>query len=205
VTSGRARGQMWQHRRTHDQKLRATARGNRRAVTHIGLPRRGKLRRVERHRERRAPNPAPSGTGQGADRKLGEPHGRMQGATNLQGVERSKPPKSGRTARAERVRSLATSGRRAGLGSSGSGRTTSVLAEGRSLMNPKRGVQSADGKTFGSSLKHKGPREPAKSLCRRRQAPIRSTPGAPEALRRRPTTRDAEGVDDDALQLRLSL
>jgi hypothetical protein len=37
-------------------------------------------------------------------------------------------------------------------------------------MNPKRGVQSADGKTFGSGLKLKGPREPAMSLCRRHQA-----------------------------------
>jgi hypothetical protein len=84
--------------------------------------------------------------------KRGEPHGRMQGATNLQGAAWSKPPKSGRTARAEHVRSLATPGRRAGLGSSGSGHAVSVLAEGRSLMNPKRVVQTSDGRTFGPSL-----------------------------------------------------
>jgi len=88
----------------------------------------------------------------GASWKRGEPHGRMQGATNLQGDAWSKPPKSGRTARAEHVRSLATPGRRAGLGSSRSGHTASVLAEGRSLMNPKRVVQTSNGRTFGPSL-----------------------------------------------------
>jgi len=42
----------------------------------------------------------------------GEPHGRLQGATNLQSDARRKPPKPGGTARAERVRALAGSSRR---------------------------------------------------------------------------------------------
>jgi len=41
-----------------------------------------------------------------------EPHGRMQGAINLQGSVRSKPSESGGTTRAEGVRRLAASGRR---------------------------------------------------------------------------------------------
>ena len=40
-----------------------------------------------------------------------EPHGRMQGAINLQGRMRSKPSEPGRTAEAEGVRHLAVSGR----------------------------------------------------------------------------------------------
>lgn len=46
------------------------------------------------------------------DLKRGEPHGWQQGATNLQSLQRRKPPKPGRTARAERVRRVASSGRR---------------------------------------------------------------------------------------------
>jgi len=47
--------------------------------------------------------------------KCGEPHDRLQGATNLQTVARSKPSEPGGTARAERVRCLAGPSRRAGL------------------------------------------------------------------------------------------
>lgn len=47
--------------------------------------------------------------------KCGEPHDRLQGATNLQAVARSKPSEPGGTARAERVRCLAGPSRRAGL------------------------------------------------------------------------------------------
>ena len=43
--------------------------------------------------------------------KLGEPHDRFQGATNLKGAWWSKPPQPGGTARAERVREVATPGR----------------------------------------------------------------------------------------------
>jgi hypothetical protein len=39
--------------------------------------------------------------------KHGEPHGRLQGATDLRGMVRRKPSESGGTARTERVRSLA--------------------------------------------------------------------------------------------------
>jgi hypothetical protein len=35
------------------------------------------------------------------------------------------------------------------------------LAEGRSLINPKRVVQNANGRTFGPRRKLDGPREPA--------------------------------------------
>ena len=44
--------------------------------------------------------------------QLGEPHDRFQGATNLKGTRWSKPPQPGGTARAERVREVATPGRR---------------------------------------------------------------------------------------------
>jgi hypothetical protein len=73
--------------------------------------------------------------------KHGEPHGRLQGAIDLQGAERSKPSESGGTARTERVRRLAPPGRWEGFGRPGSGRTVLVSAEGRSL-NPMRGVQT---------------------------------------------------------------
>ena len=46
------------------------------------------------------------------DPQLGEPHDRFQGATNLKGTRWSKPPQPGGTARAERVREVATPGRR---------------------------------------------------------------------------------------------
>jgi hypothetical protein len=92
----------------------------------------------------RMEQPPPSGLRANEERphqKHGESHGRLQGAIDLQGVERSKPSESGGTARTERVRRLAPPGRRSGLGRPGSGRTAFVSAEGRSL-NPKRGVQT---------------------------------------------------------------
>jgi hypothetical protein len=46
------------------------------------------------------------------NRKRGEPHGRLQGAIDLQGPERSKPSQSGGTTRTERVWSVAAPGRR---------------------------------------------------------------------------------------------
>jgi hypothetical protein len=45
------------------------------------------------------------------DPKLGEPHGRLRGATNSQGAARSKPSKPGGTARTERVGRVAPSRR----------------------------------------------------------------------------------------------
>jgi hypothetical protein len=73
--------------------------------------------------------------------KHGEPHGRLQGAIDLHGVERSKPSESGGTTRTERARKLALPSRREGLGRPGSGRTALISAEGRSL-NPMRGVRT---------------------------------------------------------------
>jgi hypothetical protein len=97
--------------------------------------------------------------------KRGEPHGRLQGATNLQGIEQSKPSEPGGTARTERARRLATPGRRRRRVRScpsgwveppgrraprgwqartvaGSGCSMLTSTEGRSLENPKRGVQA---------------------------------------------------------------
>jgi len=51
----------------------------------------------------------------GSTLECGEPHDRLQGATNLQAVARSKPSKPGGTARAERARNLAGPSRRVGL------------------------------------------------------------------------------------------
>jgi len=51
-------------------------------------------------------------TGGRRGRKQLEPHGRMQGAIDLQGSVRSKPSESGGTTRAEGVGCLAASGRR---------------------------------------------------------------------------------------------
>ena len=66
--------------------------------------------------------------------RRGEPHGRLQGATDLQGMARSKPSKPGGTARTERVRDLASPGRRQGasLGRvrARSGRAMLMSAEG---------------------------------------------------------------------------
>jgi hypothetical protein len=73
--------------------------------------------------------------------KHGEPHGRLQGAIDLQSAERSKPSESGGTTRAERAWRLAPPGQREGFGRPGSGRAALLSAEGRSL-NPKRGVPS---------------------------------------------------------------
>jgi hypothetical protein len=92
--------------------------------------------------------------------KRGEPHGRLQGATNLHRSQRSKPSESGGTTRTERVRKVASPGRRSlprpvslsalrGLfraGSSperGSGQewTLSAHVDGGAIIdNPKRGV-----------------------------------------------------------------
>jgi hypothetical protein len=47
-----------------------------------------------------------------SERKRHEPHGRLQDATSLQGVLRSKPPKPGGTARAEEVSGVAVADRR---------------------------------------------------------------------------------------------
>jgi len=51
-------------------------------------------------------------TGRRREVKRLEPHGRVQGAIDLQGSVRSKPSESGGTTRAEGVRRLAASGRR---------------------------------------------------------------------------------------------
>lgn len=91
--------------------------------------------------------------------KHGEPHGRLQGATNLHDVQRSKPSKSGGTTRAERVRRVATPGRRlkpagerqphkgsreqAALTSKGRSREWTLGSDvdgGANIDNPKRGV-----------------------------------------------------------------
>jgi hypothetical protein len=94
-----------------------------------------------RHRERSHTTEPLSGSNGARHQKHGEPHGRLQGAIDLQGAERRKPSESGGTTRAERVWRLALPGRKAGFGPPGSGRTAFVLAEGRSL-NPTRGVRT---------------------------------------------------------------
>jgi len=91
------------------------------------------MERKHPHRLRAAREPDPL--------KHGEPHGRLQGAIDLQGAERRKPSESGGTARTEQAWRLAPPGQREGFGRPGSGRTAFVSAEGRSL-NPKRGVQT---------------------------------------------------------------
>ena len=83
-------------------------------------------------------------------RKHGESHGRLQGAIDLHGAERSKPSESGGTARTERVQRLAPLGQREGFGQPGSGRTASSSVEGRSL-NPMRGVQTGPHEPSGKS------------------------------------------------------
>jgi len=68
--------------------------------------------------------------------KRGEPHGRLQGAIDLQSSERSKPSESGGTARTERAEGVATLCRGTGFGLSWSGRLVFVSTEGRSLNEP---------------------------------------------------------------------
>jgi hypothetical protein len=93
------------------------------------------------------------------DPQPGEPHDRFQGATNLKSARWSKPSQPGGTARAERVREVATPdrrwlrvarrisseiGRAAALrssGTTGSGHQASMPMEGRIYDNPKRGAQ----------------------------------------------------------------
>ena len=85
-------------------------------------------------------------TGGRRDVKRLEPHGRMQGAIDLQGSVRSKPSESGGTTRAEGVRRLAASGRRWQVLSGNCSRERTHrawTAEGQSLDNPMRG--SLDG------------------------------------------------------------
>jgi hypothetical protein len=78
--------------------------------------------------------------------KLGEPHGRLQGAINLQGILWRKPSKSGGTTRTERARRLAPQ-RRDWLRLVWSGHKMLMSAKGDS-MNPMRGVRTTRG-TFG--------------------------------------------------------
>ena len=81
-----------------------------------------------------------------------EPHGREQGAIDLQGPVRSKPSESGGTTRAEGVLRLAAQHRRLNLSremKTGTGRKLLMSVEGRSLENHKRG--SSDG-GVGTSL-----------------------------------------------------
>lgn len=87
-----------------------------------------------------------------ASRQRGEPHGWMQGAIDLRGIEWSKPSKSRGTARAERARGVAASGRRARhLGAvPGSGHSVFFLAEGRSLETPREEVRTAPARTEAS-------------------------------------------------------
>jgi len=82
---------------SNDERVRtAVNRGN--SGDAARLPRRRTLRRVRRYRE------SPRDASASLRRKRGEPHGRLQGAINLQGAMRMKPSKPGGTARAEHVR-----------------------------------------------------------------------------------------------------
>jgi hypothetical protein len=94
----------------------------------------------------------------------GEPQDRFQGATNLRRARWSKPPKSGGTTRAERVRNVASPGRRclrAACGSlrrpasrssseleiTRSGHLAQMPMEGRIYDNPMRGAQVQQDRT----------------------------------------------------------
>jgi hypothetical protein len=70
---------------------------------------------AERWRHRRVRADASRGKNFVSTLKCGEPHDRLQDATNLQAVAQSKPSKPGGTARAERAQTLAGPSRRAGL------------------------------------------------------------------------------------------
>jgi hypothetical protein len=122
------------------RKRQPTTRGHE-PWRHGTAAREGKASKGMRHRERSPTTEPPSGSNGARHQKHGEPHGRLQGAIDLQGAERSKPSESGGTTRAERVWRLAPLGRKAGFGPPGSGRAAFVLAEGRSL-NPTRGVRT---------------------------------------------------------------
>jgi hypothetical protein len=70
---------------------------------------------AERWRHRRARADASRWKSFVSTLKCGEPHDRLQDATSLQAVARSKPSEPGGTARAERARNLAGPSRRADL------------------------------------------------------------------------------------------
>jgi len=96
------------------------------------------------------------------DLKRGEPHGWLQGAKNLRSLQRRKPPKPGGTARAERVRRVASSSRRKctfpastepfgergeqeaprSQDTTGSGRWEDMSTEGRILTTPREESRS---------------------------------------------------------------
>jgi len=113
------------HSREEGAEETGTTRGKRPMVTSERLLARGTLRRVKHDRGSTTSDCHPSrtcvgqirlvrgakGSGPGV-RKRHEPHDRLQGETNLQGVLRSKPSKPGGTAGTEGVRGVAAADRR---------------------------------------------------------------------------------------------
>jgi hypothetical protein len=77
----------------------------------------------------------------GADLKRAEPHDRVQGATDLRWVARSKPSKPGGTARTERARSWHL--RAEGWATIREWTRGQDLDGGATLENPKRGVRAS--------------------------------------------------------------
>ena len=75
-----------------------------------------------------------------------EPHGRLQGAIDLQGKMWSKPSKSGGTTRAGDVQHVAVLDRREAFFGKrlGTGHMMLISVEGRSLDKPKRGNLEAN-------------------------------------------------------------
>jgi hypothetical protein len=161
--------------RGHAQPVNAIAsERTRRGDGMVRLPRRGTLRRVTATGDDfpGPSGPRPSGRRLGCEAepgspKLGEPHGRLRGATNPRTVERvdlricslrRKPLEPGGTARAERARDVAVPSRSPGDGLDGSGRSDGRVDEGAKGQpqerSPERRGRSSD------RPRPTGPREP---------------------------------------------
>ena len=100
-----------------------------------------------------------------------EPHGRMQGAINLQGSVRSKPSESGGTTRTEGVRRQAASGRRQQVLSGAGGWERTHRAEKRRRgdiwTTPREAVWMGWSESGGSFGKRRG-----KASKERRRTPV---------------------------------
>jgi hypothetical protein len=122
-------------------------------------------------------------------RKLGEPHDRFQGATNLKSARRSKPSQPGGTARAERVRRVAAPDRRqhrvergracgSQPGDSSAEQrcgwewTPGIDADGGAISdNPKRGARIRDRTRRGEPKAHQSGERTEEGRARRAASP----------------------------------
>jgi hypothetical protein len=132
---------------------RATA-----AVTRSGCRGGKSFEGCMRHLERRAADGKFFGRSPSSELEMWRTPWPVAGCNRPAGPAWRKPSEPGGTARAEHARRLASSCRRAAFGPPGSGHAVLASAEGRSLMNPKRGVPTSTG-SFGSQERD-GPREP---------------------------------------------